>query len=198
MNKFKSLIPSILILLFEAVIGVLMIIFGERFNQAIIIAFGALMIIGAIVTLIRGLIARRKEGGNGAAPITAALIMALIGIFFVAASGFIMPAIMLVLGVIMAINGIFKISEFFLLRREGNTSVFNLISAIITIILGFVIAFNPFGASDVMWKIVGILITVSAAIDLIALIYIFVKLKKVPQKTVDVEGKEVDDQKRLH
>lgn len=198
MNKFKSLIPSILILLFEAAIGVLMIIFGERFNQAIIIAFGVLMIIGAIVTLIRGLIARKKEGGNGAFPLTAAFVMALIGIFFVAASGFIMPAIMLVLGVIMVFNGIFKISEFFQLRREGNTSVFTLINAVITIILGFVIAFNPFGASDVMWKIVGILITVSAALDLIALIYIFVKLKKAPQKTVDVEGKEVDNQKRLH
>ena len=158
-------------------------------------AFGGLLIIGAIINLIRGLIGKNDSGARKPVSFTAAFIMLAVGIFFIVAADFIMPAMTLILGIIMAINGFFKLSEFFYIRRTSPISVLTVLNAIITIILGFIIAFNPFAATGIMWMIMGIMIIVSAVFDLIALIYLAVILKKTSPDMVEAEGKTVDEEK---
>lgn len=191
MAKFKNLIPTIIMLIFELVIGVLLIINGEKVTQVVFILFGVLM-------LICGSLLRSRNGGElSMSQLVLSIILIGIGAFFIAASGSVMSVVSsftLIIGIIMAFNGILKLVEFFTIRRAGSVAWFAAVGAIVTIILGLVIAFNPFGATQVMWTVNGILIIVSAVFDIISLIIFGAAMKKVPiakQNVIETDGEEV-------
>lgn len=194
--KFKSLIPTILMLIFEVIAGVLLIVNGEGFTQVVFIIFGVFMLISGLISLILCLL----EGRNGGVISTPRLVLSIvligIGAFFTAASGSVMSVmstVTVVLGIIIAFNGMLKLVEYFSIRRAGPVMWFASIGAIVTIILGFVIAFNPFGATEAMWTILGILIIVSAVFDVISLIIFGSALKNADVTVIEAEAKDVDD-----
>lgn len=194
MTKFKRLLPTILMLVFEAAIGVLLLIDGEKFTEIVFIIFGVFLLICGIITLFRGLMAGRNGGSISLSQIVLSVILLAVGAFFTAASGSvmsIMSTVTLAIGVIVTFNGMLKLVEYFSFRKTGGVAWFAIISAIITIILGIVIAFNPFGATEVMWVILGILILVSAALDVISLIVFSVALKKTPDELIEASFKDV-------
>ncbi|WP_405345092.1 DUF308 domain-containing protein [Ruminococcus sp.] len=198
MAKFKNLIPTIIMLIFELVIGVLLIINGEKVTQVVFILFGVLMLVCGIISLIASLLRSRNGGELSMSQLVLSIILIGIGAFFTAASGSVMSVVSsftLIIGIIMAFNGILKLVEFFTIRRAGSVAWFAAVGAIVTIILGLVIAFNPFGATRVMWTVNGILIIVSAVFDIISLIIFGAAMKKMPPITrhdvINTKGKEV-------
>ena len=197
MSKFKSLIPTILMLIFEVVIGVLLIINGEKFTQVVFIIFGVLMLICGLISLIRSLLAGRNGGSISTPQLVLAIVLIGVGAFFTAASGSvmeIMSAVTVVIGIIMAFSGVLKLAEFITIRKIGPVMWFAAVGAIVTIILGFVIAFNPFASTQAMWMILGILILVSALFDIISLIIFGVSMKNFPaitkENVIDTDGEE--------
>ena len=122
-----------------------------------------------------------------------------IGAFFTAASGSVMAVmstVTVILGIIIAFNGMLKLAEFFTLRKAGPVMWFAAVGAIVTIVLGMVIAFNPFAATGMMWTILGILIIVSAVFSLISLIIFAIAMKNTPtivkEDVVDADANEVE------
>ena len=197
MNIFKKLLPTIVMLLFEIAVGVLLMINGEKFTQVIFIIFGVLLLVSGLITLIRSLLNGRNGGSIPMSQLLLAIILIAVGAFFTAASGVVlsvMSAVTLVIGVIMAFNGMLKLVEFAAIRRTGQVTWFALVSAIITIILGLVLAFNPFGATEAIWIIMGIMLIVSAVFDVIALILFAIALKKAPpQNVIEAEGRDIEE-----
>ena len=61
--KIKNLIPTILMLIFEVIVGVLLIVNGEKFTQVIFISFGVLLLISGLFSLIATLFGARNGGG---------------------------------------------------------------------------------------------------------------------------------------
>ena len=197
--KFKNLIPTILMLIFEAIIGVLLLIDGEKFTQVVFIIFGVLMLISGLISLILSLLGGRNGGSISMAQLVLSVLLIGIGAFFTAASGSvmqIMSAVTIVIGIIMAFSGMLKLAEFFTIRKEGYVVWFAAVGAIITIILGMVIAFNPFAATEFMWTILGILIIVTAVLDLITLIVLAIAMKNVNVTLVEAEVEGMDYQKK--
>lgn len=197
--KFKNLIPTIVMLIFEVVVGVLLLIDGEKFTQVVFVIFGVLMLIAGVVSLILSLLGDRKGGSISTPQLVLSIVLIAIGAFFAAASGSVMQvmsAVTIVIGIIMAFNGMLKLAEFFTVRKAGPVVWFACVGAIVTVILGMVIAFNPFAATGIMWQILGILIIVSAVFDIITLILFAIAMKKAPaveKNIVDVDGEEVDE-----
>ena len=182
MQTFKRLLPMILMLIFELAVGIMLIINGEAVTKTVFIIFGGLTFVGGIVTLIASLLKGRNGGRMPLPALIAALIMIAVGGFFVAAIDSVlevMAAVTVVLGLIMATNGLFKFFEYFYIRSIFPISPVALISAIVSVIVGFVIAFNPFAATESMWVIIGILIIVSAVFDFIGMIMMGSAVKKV-------------------
>lgn len=195
MSVFKRLLPMILMFIFEIAVGVLLLIDGERFTQVIFIIFGVFMLLSGLITLIRSLLAGRNGGSIPMGPLLLSIVLLAIGAFFTAASGSvlsIMSAVTLVIGIIMVFNGMLKLAEFGSMRRSGADSRLAMVGAIITIILGIVIAFNPFGATAAMWTILGIMIIVSAVFSLISLIHFAIALKNTQVTVVEVNAKDID------
>ena len=198
MTTFKRLLPTILMLLFEAAIGVMLLIDGEKFTKVIFIIFGVVLLISGLITLIQALLAGRKGGSIPTLQLVGAIILLAVGAFFAAAYGNVLPivsAFTLLFGIILAFSGMLKLIEFFSIRRAGSVAWFAAIGAIVTIIIGVVIAFNPFGSTEVMWKIMGILLLVSVAFDIISLIIFGIALRKgdIKATVIEAEVKDIDE-----
>lgn len=196
MKIFKRLLPMILIFIFEIAIGVLLIIDGEKFTQAVFIIFGVIMLICGLITLIRALLDGRNGGSVSGLKLVAAIVLLAIGAFFTAASASVMSvvsAVTIVIGIIMMFSGMLKLAEYAAMRKEGANAVFAIIGAIVTIILGIVIAFNPFGATEAIWVIIGSLIIVSAVFSIVSVIYFANALKNTKVTVVEVSAKDADD-----
>ena len=180
MSKAKFLIPTILLIIFEAVVGTLILIDGERFAQIIFIVFGIVMFVCGVIALIRSLLGGRKGGSINGGALAVSLLMIAIGGFFAAASSFVIgifTAMTMIFGIIMIVEGIFKLTEFLTIRANGPIGFFGIFGAILSIILGIILAFNPFGSTVVMWTVTGIMLIATAIVDLISLIVYAVALK---------------------
>ena len=197
MAKLRLLLPTILMLVFEVAIGVLLLIDGERFTQIIFVIFGAVLSVIGLIKLIRSILLSRNGGSIPMAQMMLAIVLIAAGAFFIAASGSVMSvvsAVTLVLGIIIAFTGMLKLLEYATIRKYNSVTWVAVIGAVISIILGIVIAFKPFGATEVMWTILGVLIIISAVIDLISLIIFAVALKNVPKSAViNVEVRDIDE-----
>ena len=173
MEKFKRLLPTILMIVFEIAIGIMLLIDGERLTYLIFIIFGSVMLVAGIISLISALIRGRKEGIQPLA-LAVSVIMIAVGGFFAAASGSVMQVVSTVTfiyGIILIISGVFKFADFMAFRSMTDSlSGIVLVSAILSVIFGFVIAFNPFGAAIVIWTLMGIGLLVSAFLDIITLV----------------------------
>lgn len=187
----------IIMFIFEVLIGVMLILDGEKFTQVVFIIFGVAMLICGLITLIRGLLDGRNGGTVSGVKMFFAIVLLAIGVFFTAASGSIksfMTTVWVVIGIIMAFSGMLKLMGYVSMRKQGEGAVLAIIGAIITIILGIVIAFNPFQSAATMWVIIGILIIVSAVFDLIFMISFTASMKKNVNTTViEIEAKDVKD-----
>lgn len=194
--KLKYLLPTILMLIFEIAVGVMLLIDGEKFTQVIFILFGVVLLISGLITLIRSLLAGRNGGSMPVLPLVAAIFLIAVGAFFTAASGSvlsILSAVTLVIGIIMAFSGMLKLAEYLALRKYSQLPAFPVFGSIITIILGIVIAFNPFGATQAIWMILGIMIIAAALFDAITLILFGIALKKASVDVIEVEAEEIDE-----
>lgn len=196
MKIFRQLLPTILMLLFEVAAGVMLLIDGEHFTQIIFIIFGVILLISGLIMLIRSLFASRKGGSIPMGLLILSILFLGIGAFFAAASGSVesvFSTVTLVFGIILAFSGMLNLAEYLSLRRGGAVSIMAVILAILTIVLGIVIAFNPFGTAQLMWIMMGIFIIISAFFDLISLILFAIALKNMPDTMIEVEVNEVDE-----
>lgn len=195
MSTFKRLLPMILMCVFEIIAGVLLLTQGEKFIRVIFIIFGVVMLVGGLITLIRSLLAGRNGNAIPGFALVVAIVLIAFGAFFTAASGVVLKvltAMTLVMGFIMLINGIFKLIEFFAMRKEGALVWFLLIDSIVTILLGLILVFNPFSATVAIWVVAGVMSIVTAVIDLIAMIIFAITAKNTTvTATVEVKGKEI-------
>ena len=197
MSTFKRLLPIIILCIFEFIVGVLILTNGEAFFRVAFIIFGILLFVGGVITLIKSLMKGRNGGSMPLFPMIVSLFMIGFGAFFSAASSAVlavMSAFTMVAGIMMIINGIFKILEYFTLRGEGVTGIgLLLFDAIVTILLGILLAFNPFAATLAEWIIIGVSMIVSAVFDLIALIVLAIKAKNTTVTVVEVKVEKAAD-----
>ena len=174
MKRFSKLLPTILLIIFEIAVGVMLLIDGEKLTSIIFIGFGSLLLIIGLISLISAIVKGSKEGSIQTLALIISVLMIAIGAFFAAASGYvtqIVTTVTLIYGIIMIISGVIKLADYFAFRKTTlRVSGFVAFSAVISIILGIVFVFNPFGTALVIWTILGIALLISAALDIITLI----------------------------
>ncbi len=196
MEKFKRILPAILMILFEAAVGVMLLIDGERFTGTIFIIFGVLMLLLGIISLVRTLLAARNGLVISSFALVMSVILIAVGAFFAAASGYVLSVvgfIATVYGLILIISGIFKMADYLTLRTVGFRSGFAIFSIVVTIMLGVLIAFNPFGTAQLFWTVLGIMLISSAVLDIISLIIFGSAVKNSDFTYVNVEYKDKEE-----
>lgn len=174
MNKLKLNLPVLIFLIFELSVGILLFIEPEGFTRAVIISFGVMNIVNAVIFLVRYLVGRRRDDDSGAVNIAVSVASLIIGLYCVIFTDLIMglfAVLAMIYGVFLIVSGIFKIKAYADSRRAGLRGSFLMIAtAVLSIILGTVVVLHPFAATDVMWRFTGASLVFEAVFDLVALI----------------------------
>ena len=124
-------------------IGLAVIIFMNPADALVAIAtyLGALAIVGGIVLII---LALARKSGFWQFTFTQGIIYALIGLLIIVYPKLSIGLLILLLGLLITVLGIMQLSAWFQLKKFMPARPLNLITAIVSILVGLLLLFNPF------------------------------------------------------
>ena len=173
MKVLKVNISIIILILFEAAVGILLLVNPEAFTRMIIILFGIILLAIGVTYLIQYLL-EKKEDINNPLFLLIAIVALTIGAVCSFCSGAIIgliTAIAIIYGVILIILGIYKLHNYHCTKKAGfPVSKISFISGAIAVILGIVITVYPKNAALSIWQLAGIMLIIEAVIDFISII----------------------------
>ncbi|MBD8941714.1 MAG: hypothetical protein EGR71_04135 [Clostridiales bacterium] len=178
MDKIKAFkTENILTALLYVALGLLLMIFPESIAKTLCYTIATLLIVVGLIRII-GYFLKKEQDGYSRTGIVSGLIFVILGIFITVSSRAIISVIPFIMGICILISGFSKLQYVFQLNKymnEKNKGMF--LVAIVTIIVGVVLVFNPFRAAKWMIRLVGICIAFTGASDLITGIYFYRKMR---------------------
>lgn len=173
MKSLQKYFSGMVLSLFEIFVGVLLLVDPFAFTSGIIMVLGAILLFVGIICVFRYF---REEAANAILEqnLFKGLIALALGAFCVLGNGYIVEISSLltfVYGAVILITGFSKVQKTVdMLRLKKTKWSFTAISAAITVICAVLILFNPFGATEWIWRFIGISLIVEALIDAVAVL----------------------------
>ena len=173
MKFIKNNFHALLLVLFELAVGILLFIDPEGFTNAVIMIFGGVLAVIGLFKLIRFIAEKRKTGDASYLELILSVLCIILGCVCMFMTSYILNIfafVAVVYGIILIVSGVFKAASYFDMRSAGlPVSFLSILSAIVSVLLGVVIVFNPFDAVNVLWMFAGISLIVEALLDIAAL-----------------------------
>ena len=175
MKFLKQHTNSILLCLFEILVGILLLVNPVRFTSGIIIAFGVVLIVLALVCIINYF---RLDAVAGAA--SQALVKGLIALAAGAFCAFrthwfivTFPILTILYGVAVLITGFVKVQwAVDAMRLKTGKWGLPAVSAVISILCAAVILGSPFESTVVLWMFTGASLIVEAVFDIVVMVFL--------------------------
>lgn len=183
--KWDTVLSSVL----YVIVGTLLVIFPISVIKSLCYAIAIIIMAIGIIKIITFLLKEQQEGFTRTGLISG-IVFIIIGAFIAIRSKTIISVIPFILGILILFSGISKLQYTMQLRKfsdEKNGTM--LITSIINIVLGIVLAFNPFRGAKVMLIILGICMIITGLSDLISAIYFYGKIRN---HIKDMEALEQD------
>lgn len=173
MNALKQNMNSILVCLFELIIGILLLINPVGFTAGIITIFGIALIILGIIDLIQYFRTGAEEASRGT-QMTTGLIALAAGAFCAFRTQWIIitfPVITVFYGIVVLLAGMSKVQwTVDMLRLKSGKWFLCAISAAVSLVCGVLIVTNPFTSTAVLWTFISVSLIIEAVFDIVALI----------------------------
>ncbi|MBE7065694.1 MAG: DUF308 domain-containing protein [Ruminococcaceae bacterium] len=174
MKKLKNSLSSIILCLFEILVGVLLLMKPVEFAKGIIIAAGAILILLGLINAVKYFKTNVEEAA-GSQYLTIGLLALLAGIFCVIKAGWIVAAVSaltLIYGVVILVTGLSKVQlTCDMLRKRNKKWFLALISAAVSIICAVIIINNPFATTAGLWIFAGIVLIAESILDIVTIIF---------------------------
>ena len=171
--KWNNIIASILMI----VLGIVLLIFPSLSLSVITNMIGIAAIIGGLFSIIKYFTLDLKDSFYRNDFLFGIIILTL-GILIMFKPAFFISLIPFILGIAIIFSGFVKLQDGIDAKRMGyDGSILYIILAIIDIIFGIVILFDPFSAAGVMFMIIGIGLIYSGVSDLYTTLYLSKKFK---------------------
>ena len=195
MKFIKKNLISILICIFELVVGVLLLVDPKMFTSAIIMGGGIVLIVLGVLFIIKYFRAEPDVGAKEQS-LVKGLALVIGGAFFVmSASRFltIFEFLSILYGAVILLVGLSKIqSAVDLIRIKHDQWFWNAISAAITLICAAIILAKPFATTAVLWIFTGIVLIVEAGFDIVTIFLTNYTLKEQKDESKN-KPKNVDE-----
>lgn len=170
----KRNLSSVAMSLAEIIIGILLLVNPVGFTSGIIVAFGIVLMLMGIGSVIKYFRTEPEEAAVSQA-LVKGLIELLAGAFCAFNSHWFIvtfPVLTLVYGVGILITGLTKLQwTVDIIRMKRKKWFLAAISAAVSILCGIVIITSPFSTTAILWMFIGISLIVGAVFDLIAAIF---------------------------
>ena len=170
LKKFKSafIIMSILYIL----LGITLIARPELSALVICKSFGTIALIVGIIRII-GFYRRNVYKSLLRVDMIHGLLCIILGSFMLIAPKVVISVLPVMLGIVIIIDSILRIQMAFDLKRmQYEKWWMHLSLAIITVVLGAMLLFNPFAGGIVLTRFIGITLTIDGAVNLWGIIFI--------------------------
>ncbi len=172
------------------VLGFLLIFYSEVTIISISYVIGGILIAIGVIALIKYISNINKDIKNEI-DIVYGIGTIILGIIVISNPKAIASIIPFVLGVLIVINSTAKIDYSFRLKKNKNKLwISTLVVALVALVCGVLLIFNPFAGAEFITKIIGIILVVYAVLDIVSTIRISKELK-------ETFGKAKDDKKKL-
>lgn len=136
-----------------------------------------LRIVGILIALFGGYIIYNSTKTNKN-ELVYGILIALLGIIFIASPDTIAGIIPFILGVIMIINSIAKLQLLSIsMNNDKKSYMIPMLANVIMLILGIILVINPFSGAKAMIRIIGIFLIVFSSLDVLE--FYMTKPKKV-------------------
>lgn len=170
----KRNISSMAMSLAEIVTGILLLVNPVSFTSGIIIAFGIVLMLAGVGTIIKYFRTEPEEAAVGLI-LVKGLLELLGGAFCAFHSRWFLatfPVLTLVYGVVILVAGITKLQwTVDIIRMKRSKWLWMAISAAISILCGISVIISPFCTTTVLWMFIGITLIVDAVFDMLGGIF---------------------------
>lgn len=181
---FKMSIISWIIFI---ILGLFLFMKAELTLRVISYIIGGVVLVSGIIPIIKTLSTGDKNYSSFG--FVSGVFMIVAGLIILLNSGLIASIIPILIGIMMIINGISKLTFALTLKSNNIGSwISTLILAIIITMCGIVFIVNPFGGAVLITKIIGVVIIVYSVVDMIDFLIIN---KNIKESDFDTNIKEV-------
>lgn len=175
-----------------AILGILLFFYSELTIMSISYIIGGVLIAMGVISILKFINGVNKEQKNEL-DIVYGIITAILGIIVITNHKAIASIIPFILGILMVISSSTKILYSFDLKKNGGSLwISTLVVAIITLVCGVLLVFNPFAGADFFVKAIGIILFIYALLDIISGISIYRTFKEVSADKKKIEDKIVE------
>lgn len=173
MSRINRNTGNILTCIFEILVGILLLIDPVGFTSGIIIAFGVVLGVLGVVSLVKYFRTDAQKAAEQSG-LAKGLVYIIAGLFCAFKSEWFIvtfPLLTVLYGVLTLICGVSKIQWAVDMLRAGRKYWFvEIIGAVLTIVCGVLILVNPFASTAVLWIFIGVTMIVEAVVDVLAFI----------------------------
>ena len=148
---------------------------------------GALIVMGAIQLI--GFLRGERLGFYNKFSMFMGIVLVLLGIWICTQPRIVLSIIPVVVGIIVLIHGLMDIQYTLDIKRTGSTKWWiALIAAILTLIVGLLLVFNPFTAYEISMIMLGTAMLYDGGSDLVLLIFSYLAQKDTDRRVRDFKG----------
>ena len=186
MNNFMSkfLKSSIISAIGLAILGILLVFESELTIVSISYVIGAILVaIGTVAIL--NFVNDMKKNVKNELNIVYGIGMVVLGIIVISNPKGVASIIPFILGILIIINSAAKL-QYSLELKKDNNKLWNstMIMALITLLCGLLLVFNPFSGAEFITKVVGVLLFIYAVTDIVSSLRIRKTVKNI-QKVIE-------------
>ena len=198
MKKLSGKTANLLLAVLELAVGILLLADPAKFVMGIIIGAGILLLGFAVFCIIKYFFTPAEEAAQGQLFLMGAVsfIGGMICIMKKAVIFGKFKWLVLLCGIAVLVLGIGKVQKTIdMLRLKMDRWLFQGISALLSLALGAVIVFNPFGTDyEAFWKFAGIALIVASSGDIVAFVATLIKKKAAEPDVIEANGEEVKEE----
>lgn len=173
MKKLKENGSSIVICLFELVVGILLMINPVGFTSAIIMVAGAVLMLSGLASIVQYFRTDARAAAADKNMMKGLLLLLLGGFCAFRSNWFIVtfPVLSMIYGVVILLTGLGKVQlAVDMLRMKNKYWFWAAINAAVSIICAIVVLNAPFASATVLWIFTGASMIAEAVIDVVTLV----------------------------
>ena len=195
MSRLNFAIGKLILLLFEAAVGVVLLINPIGFATVFVTVVGVLLAAVGLMFILQYFRSEPTEAQKGQGLLKGCCAL-LVGLFcslntqwFIDA----FPLLTVIHGIVILFTGIIRLQwTADMLRLKLKRWYIAAGGAVISIVLAVIIFVNPFGVSQAIWTFIGITFLVDALADLAVLIFSGRREKKSTKQEIDIPEENTD------
>ena len=139
------------------VIGLVLILWPGHVMTTTLRVLGIALLIGGVICAVSWYRGRMK--GVGFLTLAEGILLAVVGIVLLSAPKVLVSIVPVAVGIVVAVNGVINLAQALDLKREGyDRWPGSLALAVLTIVLGLLVVFNPFSTMEMLVMALGIVI----------------------------------------